>query len=268
MTRTLVPVDRADDPRLGIFHRNERNLTPRPQRRDGGGLFMAEGDLVVERALEAGCRPVAALVAGDARPDLVEHLLALTEVFSASSELRAAVTQLGVPLDVIAVFERPPRTSVEELASTSRRLVVVEAVDNPVNVGGVVRNALGLGWDGLILDPTSADPLARRAIRVSMGHSLHLPHARSDDLAAALRTLREGGVVTCALTPAADAIELDSVPIAARMAMVIGSERSGLSAAVTAAADHRVRIPMHAGVDSLNAAAASAIACYALRPRA
>jgi tRNA G18 (ribose-2'-O)-methylase SpoU len=229
---------------------------------------MAEGDLVVERALDAGCVPVAALAAADRAPALVERLLDRVDVFTASSELRAAVTQLGVPLDVIAIFERPPRLDAAELARTVRRLVVVEAVDNPVNIGSIVRNALGLGWDGLLLDTTSADPLARRAIRVSMGHALHLPHARSDDLSSVVRGLAADGMTVCALTPSADAIDIDDVPITERMAVVIGAERTGISADLAGAATRRVRIPMHAGVDSLNAAAASAIACHALRTRA
>lgn len=234
---------------------------------------MAEGDLVVERALDAGCTAVAALAAVDLAADshaaaVVTRLLTAVDVYAASTDLRATVTQLGVPLDVIAVFERPPARSVDELVATSRRIVLVEAVDNPVNMGSIVRNALGLGWDGLVLDRTSVDPLARRAIRVSMGHALHLPFARADDMAGAVRSMRAGGFTVCALTPASDAVDIGAVPAGDRMAFVVGAERIGLSDGVVAASTMRVRIPMHHGVDSLNVAAATAIACHALGLRA
>jgi tRNA G18 (ribose-2'-O)-methylase SpoU len=234
---------------------------------------MAEGDLVVERALDAGCTPVAALAAVDLATDshaatVVTRLLSSVDVFAASTDLRAAVTQLGVPLDVIAVFDRPAARSVDDLVDSARRIVVVEAVDNPVNVGSIVRNALGLGWDGLVLDRTSVDPLARRAVRVSMGHALHLPFARTDDLAAAVRSMRSAGFTVCALTPADDAVDIIDVDATDRLAVVVGAERAGLSEAVADAATMRVRIPMQHGVDSLNVAAATAIACHALGLRA
>ena len=176
------------------------------------------------------------------------------------------VTQLGVPQGIVAVFERPPRISVERLRKQATRLVVVEAVDNPINVGSIVRNAIALGWNGMIFDYTSADPLSRRSLRVSMGQAIGFPAARCTDLPAELRSLADVGFTVCALTPSQDAESIDTVAIAPKMATVIGSERSGLSADSLAASTHRTRIPMADGVDSLNAAAASAVACYALGP--
>ncbi len=227
---------------------------------------MAEGDLVVERALDAGCEVVCALV-DSARPPDVARLLGDAPIYSAGDALRAHVTGLGVPQSIVAIFQRPVRPAVEELIAASRRLVVVEAVDNPVNVGGIVRNAAGLGWDGLILDSTSADPLARRSLRVSMGHAVRFPYARSKSLVESIRALRTAGYFVTALSPAADAVDIDKIAAmrAERAAVVIGSERAGLAEQTMAAATHRARIPMHGGIDSLNAAAASAIACYALR---
>jgi len=263
----VIVIEDPDDPRVAPFRLSERGLTSRAQRRDDGGdgLFMAEGDLVVERALEAGCVPVLALVDAKYPPAIVERLAALVPIYSGGERLRAAITKLGMPYSVVALFQRPPRATVADLVSSAQRLVIVEAVDNPVNIGSIARNALALGWDGLLLDSTSADPLARRALRVSMGHSLYLPHARSDDLAAAVSTLGAAGVVVCALTPAADALPLDEVPHAERMAFIVGSERGGLTPATMEAATHRVSIPMQDGVDSLNVAAATAIACWQLR---
>jgi tRNA G18 (ribose-2'-O)-methylase SpoU len=266
----VIRIDDPDDPRVAAFRLGERGLTNRPQRRDdsGDGLFMAEGDLVVERALTAGCRPVLALVDGD-RPPPVTTVLAGSgaEVYGAGEKMRVAVTKLGMPYSVVALFARPPRPTAADLAARSTRLVLVEAVDNPVNVGSIVRNALGMGWDGLIVDGTSADPLARRALRVSMGHALHLPHARTWDLPATASTLRDDGWLVCALTPAVDAVPLDEIAAAPRTALMVGSERAGLTQQASAAASVRARIPMSSGVDSLNAAAATAVACWQLRVR-
>ncbi len=178
--------------------------------------------------------------------------------------MRSVVAQLGVPLSIIALFHRPARPSVAELATTSKRLVIVEAVDNPSNIGSIIRNAAALGWDGLILDHTSADPLARRSLRVGMGTVFSLPHARTTDLVGELRALPD--IEFYAMTPNPTAAPIRSITPGERIGMMIGSERSGLSAALLALATP-VRIPMAGGVDSLNAAAATAVACFALGPR-
>jgi tRNA G18 (ribose-2'-O)-methylase SpoU len=265
----VIRIDNLADPRLELFQRNERGLANRPARRndDGEGLFMAEGDLVVERALDAGCVPVAALV-DDQRPPAIAGRFGEAPVYAGGDQLRAHVTGLGTPQSIVAVFHRPARPTVEQLASTSTHLVLVEAVDNPVNVGGIVRNAAGLGWHGLVLDGTSADPLARRSLRVSMGHAVRFPYARQRHLAPVVNTLVRKGFDVVALTPRADAVALHALPTLSKVAVIIGSERAGLSADVLATAPLAARIPMANGVDSLNAAAASAIACFALRPQA
>lgn len=265
---SFEPVDDPDDPRLAVFRLNERGLSNRPQRRndDGEGMFMAEGDLVVERALLAGCKPVVGLVDELRPPPVALRLAEHAPVYAGGERVRALVTKLGVPNAVVAIFRRPPRSTVEVLATTARRLVLVEAVDNPANIGAIIRNAAGLGWDGLITDHTSADPLARRSMRVSMGHAVAFPHARAADPAAAITTLSIHGFAVVALTPDAGAVDLADVPPAERMVVCVGAERAGLSDALQAAATVRARIPMHEQVDSLNVAAATAIACYALRP--
>ena len=266
---TVVTVDDPDDPRVAPFRLNERGLANRLQRRDDGGdgLFMAEGDLVVERALDAGCVPVMALVDAQRLPAVTDRLLGHVPVFAGGDEMRRSITQLGMPYTIVALFERPARSTVAELAATCTRLVLAEAVDNPLNVGSIVRNSLGMGWDGLVLDTTSVDPLARRAMRVSMGNSLHLPNARTRDMVATVRELVAAGWQVVALTPAEDALPLDEVPVGDRVALLVGSERAGLTEQAMAAATHRASIPMHAGVDSLNVAAATAVACWQLRPR-
>jgi tRNA G18 (ribose-2'-O)-methylase SpoU len=260
----VVRIDDPDDARFRQFRLNERGLASRAAKRDdaGAGMFLAEGDLVVERAVAVGCRPVAALVDADRIPAVVARLDC--PVYAGGDEVRRVVSGLGVPSAVIALFERPPRPSVPELAARCDRLVVVEAVDNPANVGSIIRNAAALGWDGLILDHTSADPLARRSLRVAMGTVFALPHARTAHLADDLRALV--GVELYALTPAADAVPIDEVVPGDRAAILVGSERAGLSDELLGLA-MPVRIPMAGGVDSLNAAAATAVACWAFRPR-
>ena len=241
----VIRVDDPEDPRYRQFRLNERGLASRVEKRDdaGAGLFLAEGDLVVERALAADCTPVAALVDAERVPDIAGSLGC--PVYGGGVEVRRVVSQLGVPLSI----------------ATSRRLVVVEAVDNPANIGSIIRNAAALGWDGLILDHTSADPLARRSLRVGMGTVFSLPHARTTDLASELRAL--DGISFYAMTPDADAVSIRSIVPEGRIGIMIGSERSGLSDELLALATP-VRIPMAAGVDSLNAAAATAVACFAL----
>jgi tRNA G18 (ribose-2'-O)-methylase SpoU len=259
----LIRIEDPDDPRYLQFRLNERGLASRSDKRDdaGAGMFLAEGDLVVERALAAGCRPIAALVDVDHVPQVAEHLDC--PVYGGGSDVRRVVSQLGVPLSIITLFHRPARPSVARLASTARRLVIVEAVDNPANIGSIIRNAAALGWDGLILDHTSADPLARRSLRVAMGTVFALPHARTTELAADLRALTD--IELYAMTPDPRAAPIGSITPGEHVGIMIGSERSGLSAELLELATP-VRIPMAPGIDSLNAAAATAIACFALGP--
>ena len=263
----MIQIDDADDPRLACFRRNERGLASRRQRRDddGDGLFMAEGDLVVERALDAGCRAVVALVDAAKPPAVVHRFAGDVPIYSGGDAVRAMVTQLGVPQGIVALFDRPSRPTPIDLRRAATRLILVEAVDNPINVGSIIRNAVALGWGGMLFDSTSADPLSRRSLRVSMGLAIGFPTARCTHLTDELRLLADDGFTVCALTPCSDAEDIATIPVTAKMAIVIGSERAGLSADAVAASAHRVRIAMSPGADSLNAAAAAAIACYALR---
>lgn len=260
----LICIDDPDDPRLAAFRLNERGLASRAHKRDdaGAGLFLAEGDLVVERAVTAGCRPFLVLADGSRLPPVVDELLGHgVDVYAGGDDLRHYVTGLGMPHAVVALFHRPPRPSPHDLAACSERLVIVEGVDNPANIGSIVRNAAALGWDGLLLDHTSADPLARRALRVAMGTAFALPHARTTRLAASIRDMTDRTVYS--LTPDPSALDIRDVRPIGRRAIVVGSERTGLTDDVLAITTP-VRIPMAGGVDSLNAAAATAVACYAL----
>ncbi len=152
----------------------------------------------------------------------------------------------------------------------ARRVVLLEDVNNHTNVGAIVRSASALGIDALLLDPDSCDPLYRRSLRISMGEALSLPHARTDPLPAGLAPLREAGFVLAALTPGPEAVDIAILAAAGheRLALMLGAEGPGLSPAVLAEADVQVRIPLAAGVDSLNVAAAAAIAFYVIAARA
>ena len=265
----IVEVTEPTDPRLDPFRWRERQLASGPQRREtvGAGMFVAEGDLVVDRALAAGREPVALLCEPGHAGRLSGVVHADVPVYVGDDGLRKHVTGLGVPLSVTGLFRRPAPLDPVDLLRTSRRVVVAEAVDNPTNLGAVVRSAVALGWDGLLLDSTSADPLARRALRVSMGAGLSLPHARTGAGGDIAGLLASHGFVTYALTPGADAVDISSVMRTdGPMALLLGSERSGLSRGILAAATHRVRIPMHGGTDSLNVGAAAAVALHVLGP--
>lgn len=265
----MIEIFVADDSRLDAFRWRERQLTTIAQRKAGlsAGHFIAEGDLVVQRALEAGCKPDTVLC----DPKRADRLGAQVElgggqIFVASVDIRREVTGLGVPLDAIGLFHRPVAIRADAIIETGERLLVLDCIDNPSNVGAIVRTAVALGWDGLLLDSTSADPLSRRALRVSMGTALKIPFARVDDIALTLSQLRDRGVATIGLTPAPTAIEISNVRVheLGRRALVLGAERSGLSESTLAQCSLHVNIPMTRGIDSLNVAAAAAVACYAL----
>ncbi len=260
----FISVERSDDARIVEFRLNERGLASRADKRDnaGSGLFLAEGDLVVERALEAGCRPYLALADSQRLPSVAHTLIEHgCDVFVGGDDVRRFVGGLGLPHPIVALFHRPPRLTAGQLIARCNRLVVAEGVDNPANIGSIVRNAAAFGWDGLLLDNTSADPLARRSSRVAMGTVFSLPHARTSTLIADLAGSAD--ISLYALTPDPSAIDIREVNPVGRRAILIGSERAGLSDEIIAISTP-VRIPMTSGVDSLNAAAAAAVACYAL----
>jgi tRNA G18 (ribose-2'-O)-methylase SpoU len=269
----MITIDDPNDARIAMFRMRDRALNTRGHRRNtlrgenDTGLFIAEGDLVVERALAAGCVAVSAFVDVEDPPAVVRRFGQDVAVFGASNDVRRLGMGLGVPLSIVALFKRPDSRPTAPIVA-KRRVVVLEAVDNPVNVGTVIRSAAALGWDGLLLDRTSADPLARRALRVSMGNSFTLPFARVEKLVDVVVHARNEGTLVVAMTPAGGSMPLHAVlpSLRQRVMLVIGSERTGLSQELLDSASVHASIPMTGGVDSMNAAAAAAIACYALRP--
>lgn len=258
------------DPRLadftGLRDGDRRFMRPPPSGGRRTPVFAVEGRLVAERALASGHVPVAFLAderrAADVPPGLPDGV----PVLVAAESLVREVTGLGVVREVLGLFERPPARHLGDVLDGALRVVVLEGIANPVNLGVLVRTAAALGMDATLLDPASTDPLYRRAVRGSMGAVLTHPTARLEALPEGLAPLRERGFRILALTPARDAVPLDEVVPAPgeRVALLLGSEGPGLSAAAMAAADARVVIPMAGGVDSLNVAAAAAVACHRL----
>ena len=266
----IITITSRQDPRLDALRLNERQLTTIAQRRStlAAGRFIAEGDLVVARALAAGYKPEVVLCDNEQAACFDDQITQLGgQCLTAEIEIRREATGLGVPLSALGVFYRPEPLTVADVIAKAQRIIVVEAVDNPSNIGAIVRCATGLGWDGLICDSTSADPLSRRALRVSMGSAFSLRFARTNDIAQTLSELRAQNFKLFALTPDENATNISDVKLESsqKRALIFGSERAGLSTQAIANADALVRIEMNPEVDSLNVAAAAAISCYALR---
>jgi tRNA G18 (ribose-2'-O)-methylase SpoU len=230
------------------------------------GLFIAEGELVLRRALVAGYRPRSVLVDAKRIDQVAGVGLGDAPLYAASPEVLAAVTGFHVHRGLLASFHRRPLPRVEEILATARRLVILEDVNNHTNLGAVFRGAAALGIDGVLLSPTCADPLYRRSIRVSMGQVFAIASAKLERWPAGLDQVRAAGFTVLAMTPAADAVPIQRLTAAQRerAALLLGAEGPGLTAAAQAASDVRVVIPMRRGVDSLNVAAAAAVAFWEL----
>lgn len=258
----------ADDERLADYVRL-REGSLRRHLESERGLFIAEGEKVIRRAVDAGHRPRSFLLAQRWLAGLadVTQLWPDVPVYLVSEELAEEVTGFHVHRGALASLHREQRHQVADLLRL-QRLVVVEDVVDHTNVGAIVRNAAGLGWDGVLLAPRAADPLYRRAVKVSMGAVFSLPWARLDRWHDAPELLSSAGFRTVALTLAPDAVDLGEVAAGLgpddRVAVLVGTEGAGLSERWSAGASVRATIAMSAGIDSLNVAAATAIACYTL----
>jgi tRNA G18 (ribose-2'-O)-methylase SpoU len=256
-------VSDPDDPRIADY-RALTDVELRSQWEPPHGLFIAEGELVLRRALRAGYAPRSYLLDAGRVDQLTD--LPDAPIYTASQEVLRRTTGFHVHRGVLASFHRRPLPSAGQVLATARRLVVCEDVNNHTNLGAIFRGAAGLGMDGVLLSPSCADPLYRRSVRVSMGEVFAVPYATLAPWPAGLGRIREAGFSLLALTPAADAVPIQRLDAAsrARPALLLGAEGPGLSPAALAASDARVVIPMRGGVDSLNVAAAAAVACWEL----
>ncbi len=257
----------ADDPRLTDY----RDLTDVALRRVSepeGGLYIAESAKVIGRALSAGHTPRSVLVQEKWLDDLdiVTAMHPETPVYVVTADIAEQLTGYAVHRGVLAAMHRPVLPSVAEVLDGARLVVVLEDLVDHTNVGAVFRAAAGLGADGVLVSARCADPLYRRSVRVSMGTVFQVPWTRLPAWPVARGILHDASFHLAALALADDAVTLDRFAAAPpeRIALMLGAEGDGLSRAALAAADTVVTIPMAGGVDSLNVAAASAVALWAL----
>jgi tRNA G18 (ribose-2'-O)-methylase SpoU len=267
---TTVEISDPADPRLGDYLRLT-DVDLRTSFEPPHGLFIAEGELVIRRAVRAGYRLRSLLLSPkwlSSVADLLddEDADAPTPVFLAAPDILERVTGFHVHRGALASVHRPPLPSVAAVLAGARRVAVLEDVNTHTNVGAIFRGAAALGFDAVLLTPSCADPLYRRAVRVSMGEVFAVPYARLDAWPADLAALRTAGFRVLALTPDPAAVALDEVQVGPgdRLALVLGAEGPGLAARTLQAVPERVRIPMSRGVDSLNVGAAAAVAFYVL----
>lgn len=265
----VVEIDDPQDPRLSDY-RCLTDVALRTKLEPPNGLFIAEGALVIERALASGHDLRSALMT----PQWLDRTTPTlgdsdAPVYLGSEALLRTVTGFHVHRGALAAVHRQPPRAFDDVVAGAHRLVVIEDLVNHTNLGAIFRAAAALGMDGVVLSPSSADPLYRRSVRVSMGAVFTIPYARAPRWPGALEDLKAAGFTVLALTPAADSVPLDRVRYddGQRVAVVLGTEGAGLSEQACDLADVRVRIPMAAGIDSLNVASAAAVAFWELARR-
>jgi len=259
----VIPITDLADPRLADYS-HQTDVALKKAQGTEHGLYIAESALVLQRALRAGHRPRSVLALGAAVDEAVALVGPDVPIFSGPPELLEQLTGYLLHRGLIASMHRPPLPTVEELVRDARRIVILENVADPTNVGAIFRSVAGIGADAVLVTPRCSDPFYRRAIRVSMGTVLQVPWTRLGEWDAAREQLAEFHIAALALTP--DAVSLRSFAPAApeRVALVLGAEGEGLTPEALAAADTVVQIPMAHGIDSLNVAATAAVAMYAL----
>ena len=273
----VVRVTDPADPRLSDYT-DLTDVRLRTAREPAEGLYMAESSTVIRRALEAGHRPRSFLMADrwlESMTDVLESgdVPPGTPVYLADETVLKQVTGFHLHRGALAAMHRPELPSVHELVTTARggagarRVAVLEDLVDHTNVGAIFRSAAALGVDAVLVSPRCADPLYRRSVRVSMGTVFQVPWTRLGSWPGGLHALQDDGFTVAALALAEDAVSLDDLVAdpPKRLAMVLGTEGDGLSRGAVAAADVVVTIPMAGGVDSLNVAAASAVAFWATR---
>lgn len=239
------------------------------QLRTNDNLFIAESPKVIERALNAGCHPISLLcerkhITGDAASVIAG--CGDIPVYTGERDMLASLTGYTLTRGVLCAMQRPVFRSVEDVCKDARRVVVIDGVVDTTNIGAIFRSAAALGIDAVLLTPQSCDPLNRRAVRVSMGSVFLVPWTW---LSAPIESLRALGFRTVAMALTDDSVSIDFEPLINedKLAIIMGNEGNGLAPDVITAADYVARIPMAHGVDSLNVAAAAAVAFWQLRAK-
>lgn len=264
----IIEIDSLTTPGVEIFS----SLTEAQLRNDvepSQGIFIAESPKVIKVGLDRGYKPIALLaeekhLKGDAA-ELLPRMGA-GKIFTGSRELLTGLTGYKLTRGVLCAMRRPELPSVEEVCRGASRIVVIDDVSDTTNIGAIFRSAAALGIDGVLLTPTSCDPLNRRAVRVSMGSVFLIPWTR---ISTPLTSLRDYGFKTVAMALTDDSVSIDDPVLASepKLAIIMGTEGEGLPAETIRQSDYTVKIPMSHNVDSLNVAAASAVAFWQLRRR-
>ena len=273
-TLTDVPIEITDpaDPRLADYV-SLTDVVLRRRTEPERGLYIAESQKVIRRALRAGHRPRSYLMARRWLDDLADIVadaeFAGIPVYYGEHDVIERLTGFHLHRGALAAMQRPALPEVRSLLEGARRVVVLEDVVDHTNVGAIFRSAAALGVDAVLITPRCADPLYRRSIRVSMGTVFQVPWTRIDPWPKGIDVLHQAGLTVAAMALSDDSVSLDALETEPpeRLALVVGTEGDGLSHRTVAEADLTLRIPMAGGVDSLNVAAASAVAMWALRPR-
>ena len=261
-------------PELDVYARlTEAQLLNREE--PAKGLFIAESPKVIERALDAGCEPVSLLMERKHIESQAKDVIARCgniPVYTSDLEILTKLTGFQLTRGVLCAMRRPQLKSVQEVVGDARRIVILENVMNPTNVGAIFRSAAALGMDAVLLTPGCSNPLYRRAARVSMGTVFQIPWTfigseMADWPENGMKQLRELGFKTAAMALRDDSVSIDDPKLLAeeKLAVILGSEGDGLTNDTIADCDYTVRIPMYHDVDSLNVAAASAVAFWQLR---
>ena len=264
----VIPINSLSDPGVELFSSlSEAQLCDR--RLSAEGLFIAESGKVIGSALDAGYEPVAMLVERkhlDSAPAQVIGRVGDIPVYTGSDELLSGLTGYHYARNVLCAMRRKPLPAVSEVLKDARRVAVIDSVTNTTNIGAIFRSAAALGVDAILLTRTTCDPLNRRAVRVSMGTVFMVPWTWLDS---PVQSLHDYGFKTAAMALTDNSISLDDPVLKAedRLAIVLGTEGDGLSREAISEADYVVRIPMQHGVDSLNVAAAAAVAFWELHTR-
>ena len=272
----IIEIQNAALPELDVFARlTEAQL--RNKQDPEKGLFIAESPKVIERALNAGYEPVSLLmeqkhITGDAAEIIAR--CGDIPVYTAEREVLAGLTGYELTRGVLCALRRRPLPSVEDLCASARRIAILESIVDPTNVGAIFRSAAALNLDAVLVTPTCCDPLYRRAVRVSMGTVFQIPWTRignthTDWPHPGMDRLKALGFKTAAMALSDDSVSIDDPALGSeeKLAIILGTEGDGLSLRTIADCDYTVRIPMAHQVDSLNVAAASAVAFWELRHR-
>lgn len=265
----IIEIHDFSDPALDVYARlTENQLLNRAD--PDNALFVAESPLVIGRALDAGCEPVSFLMERQHTQGKGREILARCcqdiPVYTADESVLTQLTGFHLTRGMLCAMRRPKLPSVEDVCRNARRVVVLENVMNPTNIGAIFRSAAALGMDAVLLTTAGSDPLYRRASRVSMGNVFLIPWTYLPESGDWTQLLRDLGFRTVAMALRNDSVRLDDPRLAAeeKLAIVMGTEGDGLASSTIASCDYTVRIPMYHGVDSLNVAAASAAAFYEL----